>query len=153
MRRNGHARYYDRLTPEERFRLDILAMARGDKVESDRLSRTCPRRTYTMNERGFTGRWFGAMDITLRTYLHLAGYLEQLKIVEVVRVMLSYPQTFAREAALEAYIEGHQDGARHAWRASGKRGALRSGRSRWTRRALSLWWTWGRPSSRKSSRG
>jgi hypothetical protein len=29
MRHSGHARYYERLTPEERFRLDVLAMARG----------------------------------------------------------------------------------------------------------------------------
>lgn len=122
MRQNGHARYYDRLTPEERFRLDVLAMARGDTEESQLLTNTCPRRSYTMNERGFTGRWLGAMDVTLRAYLDLAGYLEKLKMVEVVRVMLPYPETFARDAALDAYIEGHRDGARHAWSEAGKRG-------------------------------
>jgi hypothetical protein len=56
MRHKGHARYYDRLTPEERFRLDVLATARGDMEESELLTRTCPRMTYTMNHRGFTGR-------------------------------------------------------------------------------------------------
>ena len=47
-------RAYDRLTPEERFRLDVLATARGDlekalhraydrltPEESERLTRTC----------------------------------------------------------------------------------------------------------------
>ena len=29
MKQKGRARYYDRLTPEERFRLDVLATARG----------------------------------------------------------------------------------------------------------------------------
>jgi hypothetical protein len=30
MRRSGLGKLYDGLTPEERFRLDVLAMARGD---------------------------------------------------------------------------------------------------------------------------
>jgi hypothetical protein len=123
MRRNGLlGKLYDRLTPEERFRLDVVAMARGDTEESELLTNTCPRRSYTMNERGFTGRWLGAMDVTLRAYLDLAGYLEKLKMVEVVRVMLPYPETFARDAALDAYIKGHRDGARHAWSEAGKWG-------------------------------
>jgi hypothetical protein len=56
MKQKGHARYYDRLTPEERFRLDLLATARGDMEESELLTRTCQRETYTMNHRGYTGR-------------------------------------------------------------------------------------------------
>ena len=47
---------YDSLTPEERFRLDLEAMARGDRGESERLTRTCPRRNYVMNDWGFAGR-------------------------------------------------------------------------------------------------
>ena len=39
-------RLYDRLTPEERFRLDVLALSRGDEEESERLTATCPRRDY-----------------------------------------------------------------------------------------------------------
>jgi hypothetical protein len=39
MRRNGPARYYGRLMPEERFRLDPVAMACGD-AESPGLLRT-----------------------------------------------------------------------------------------------------------------
>jgi hypothetical protein len=56
MKQNAHARYYDRLTPEERFRLDVLAVARGDEEESELLTRTCQRETYTMNHRGYTAR-------------------------------------------------------------------------------------------------
>ncbi len=37
MSKNGLKRHYDKLTPAERFRLDVLAMARGDKQESERL--------------------------------------------------------------------------------------------------------------------
>jgi hypothetical protein len=64
MKQSGHAGYYDRLTPEERFRLDVLATARGDVEESELLLRTCQRETYTMNHLGFTGRWDGTRDIT-----------------------------------------------------------------------------------------
>jgi hypothetical protein len=51
--KNGLHRHYDRLTPEERFRLDVLAMAREDSRESERLVSSCPRVSYTMNEMGF----------------------------------------------------------------------------------------------------
>ena len=40
--KKGLGRLYDRLTPEERFRLDVLALARGDEEESERLTATCP---------------------------------------------------------------------------------------------------------------
>jgi hypothetical protein len=50
----------DRLTPEERFRLVVLAMARGDEEESERLTATCPRRDHIMKDRGFVGRWEAA---------------------------------------------------------------------------------------------
>jgi hypothetical protein len=119
---NGHARYYDKLTPEERFRLDVLAMARGDKEESELLVRSCPRLQYTMNHRGFTGRWLGAMDITLRTYLEVAGYLDRIKAMEMVRVIIPYSETFAQDTALDTYLDGHRAGARQAWREAGKKG-------------------------------
>jgi hypothetical protein len=38
MRRKGLDKLYDRLTPEERFRLDVEATARGDEEESRRLT-------------------------------------------------------------------------------------------------------------------
>jgi len=48
--KKGLGRLYDRLTPEERFRLDVLAMACGDEEEPERLTVTCPCRDYTMND-------------------------------------------------------------------------------------------------------
>jgi hypothetical protein len=122
MRLNGHARHYDNLAPDERFALDVLAMARGDKEESDLLTRTCPRFDYTMNERGFTGRWLGAMDMTLRMYLEIAAYLPQIKTIEVVRAILPYSETFARDSVFDAYLDGHAAGARHAWSEADKEG-------------------------------
>jgi hypothetical protein len=109
-------RLYDQLEPEERFRLDVLAMARGDKLESDRLTRTCPCFTYTMNDRAFAGRWVCAMDVTLRIYVELAGYLERLKTLDLVRVLVPYSDEALLRAAQDVYFEGHRAGARQAWR-------------------------------------
>jgi hypothetical protein len=122
MSKNGLHRHYDRLTPEERFRLDVLAMARGDKQESERLVTSCPRFTYTMNDRGFTWRWVGALDLALRVYLDMAGYLDRIKTIEAVRAVLPYHETFARERMLDAFVEGHRGGARQGWREAGGEG-------------------------------
>jgi hypothetical protein len=120
---NGMHRLYDQLEPDERFRLDVLAMARGDEQESERLVQTCPRHTYTMNDPGFTGRWIGINDITVRVYGDLARYTDKLQMIEVVRVILPYSETFAQDAAFESYLDGHRAGARHAWAQAGKNGA------------------------------
>jgi hypothetical protein len=65
MRPNGLGKLYDRLTLEERFRLDVLAMARGDAEESELLTNTCPKRDYVMNDWGFVGRWEAARGLAM----------------------------------------------------------------------------------------
>jgi hypothetical protein len=120
MSKNGLHRLYDQLDPSERFRLDVLAMARGDSLESNRLTRTCPRFTYTMNDRAFAGRWVCAMDVTLRIYVELAGYLDRLKTMDLVRVLMPYSEKALLQAAEHVYLEGHRAGARHAWREAGR---------------------------------
>jgi hypothetical protein len=40
--KKGLGRLYYRLTPEERFRLNVLALAREDKEESERLTPPVP---------------------------------------------------------------------------------------------------------------
>jgi len=115
MKSNGQARYYDKLTPEERFRLDVLAMARGDKEESELLLRTCPRETYTMNHRGFTGRWTGTFEITLRMYIAINNELSKLQMIDAFRELVPYSQTLSHNIAFDAYFTGHESGSRHAW--------------------------------------
>jgi len=122
MSKNGLHRHYDRLTPEERFRLDVLAMARGDKQESERLVSTCPRRSYTMTERAFSGRWLGALDLTLRAYVEVAGHLDRLKALEAVRLILPVQADYARDRMRDAFVEGHGAGARQAWGIAGADG-------------------------------
>lgn len=118
MSKNGLHRHYDRLTPEERFRLDVLAMARGDKRESERLVTSCPRATYTLNDKAFTGRWLGAPDMTLRLYLEVAAHLERITVIGMTREVLPLQDGYARDRMRDAFVEGHKAGARQGWQAA-----------------------------------
>ena len=120
--KNGLGKLYDRLTPEERFRLDVLATARGDKEESEHLTSTCPRRSYTMNEVGFTGRWRGATEITLLTLLDLRSRMDKVQMIDAFRVTFPYLSAVWNEDAHEAYLDGHRSGSSHAWGKAGKEG-------------------------------
>ena len=123
MSKNGLHRHYDKLEPEERFRLDVLATARGDAQESERLVRTCNRRSYVMNEMGFVERWRGAIEITLRVYVPLGEQLAKLRMIDAFRVFVPYSQTLLSNLALDAYFEGHESGSRHAWAYAGNTGS------------------------------
>jgi hypothetical protein len=116
MSKNGLYRHYDKLEPKERFRLDVLAMARGDMQESERLVSSCPKLPYKMNDRAFTGRWTGALELILRTYLPLADYLAKLQMVGMFREVVPDLDNLERESAREVYLDGHRAGSRHAWK-------------------------------------
>jgi hypothetical protein len=122
MRGNALGKLYDRLTPEERFRLDVLAMARGDKAESERLTNTCPRRNYIMNDWGFVGRWEAARVLAMLTYMDLAKCLDKIQMIEALRVAFPYLRTVWEDDTFWAYFDGHEAGSRHAWRKAGKEG-------------------------------
>ena len=122
MRRNGHSRYYDRLEAPERFALDVLAMARGDMEESELLTRTCPRRSYTMTEWGFNARWHAARELAMLTYMDLAKCLDKIHMIEAFRVAFPYFRQVWENDSHEAYFDGHMAGSRHAWSKAGKEG-------------------------------
>jgi hypothetical protein len=122
MSKKGLHRHYDQLSAEERFKLDLLAMARGDEAESERLVISCPRFSYTMNDRLFAGRWQGAIEITLRVYIPLGEQLAKLQMVDAFRETIPYSQLLLDNIAFEAYFDGHESGSRHAWAYAGKSG-------------------------------
>jgi hypothetical protein len=122
MRHNGHARYYDKLTPEERFRLDVLAMARGDVEESELLTRTCPRHNYTMNDVRFAGRWNGAIELGLVALMDLRPTVAKLRMIEVSRVIGPYLRSAWENDVYRAYFGAHESGSRYAWSQAGKDG-------------------------------
>jgi hypothetical protein len=124
MSKNGLHRHYNKLEPEERFRLDLLATARGDMEESERLTRTCQRETYIMNHRGYTGRWSGTYEITLRMYIAINNELSKLQIIDAFRQLIPYSQSLSHNIAFDAYFKGHEAGSYHAGNAAGKTGRL-----------------------------
>jgi hypothetical protein len=91
--KKGLGRLYDRLSSEERFRLKVLALARGDEEESERLTATCPRRDYTMYDWGFVGRWEAARELTMLAYMDVAGRLEKIKMIGAFRGVFPYLST------------------------------------------------------------
>jgi hypothetical protein len=99
MKQNGLGKLYDRLTPEERFRLDVMATARGDMEESELLTRTCPRHSYTMNDIGFADRWHAAKEMAVLTHMSLVSTVERLQLVEGFGLIVS---ALANLADLEA---------------------------------------------------
>jgi hypothetical protein len=121
--KKGLHKHYDRLTPEERFRLDVLATARDDSRESERLVSSCPRFSYTMNEMGFVERWRSAIEMTLRIYIPLGEQIAKLSMVDAFRVFVPYSQTLSSNMVLDAYYKGHEGGSRHAWTHAGRSGA------------------------------
>ncbi len=121
-KKNGLGKLYGKLTPEERFRLDLEAMARGDATESERLTRTCPRQTYVMNDWGFAGRWQLSAELTLRVYARVAQLLERLRMVEAFRTLPPYSNRLTHNIAEEAYFDGHRAGSYLAWNAAEKTG-------------------------------
>ena len=82
--RNGLARFYDTLTPEERFRLLVQAEARGDEVEARRLVESCPRRTYSQRDDAFARRWNTLADLTMALYGDLRPFALLLRFLEVL---------------------------------------------------------------------
>jgi hypothetical protein len=122
MRGDGLGKLYDRLTPEERFRLDVLAMARGDAEESELLTNTCPRRDYVMNDWGFVGRWEAARKLAMLTYMDLAKCLDKIQMIEAFRLAFPYLRTVWENDTFWAYFDGHEAGSRHAWGKAGNKG-------------------------------
>jgi hypothetical protein len=120
--KKGLGRLYDRLTPEERFRLDVLALARGDEEESERLTTTCPRRDYTMYDWGFVGRWEAARELAMCAYVDVVRRLDKTKMIGAFRSLFLYLSNIWQDDAHWAYFDGHRAGSRHAWNRSGKAG-------------------------------
>jgi hypothetical protein len=120
--KKGLGRLYDRLTPEERFRLKVLALARGDEEESERLTATCTRRGYTMNDWAFVGRWEAARELAMLAYVDVARPMDKIGMIGVFRSLFPYLSTVWQDDVHSAYFDGHRAGSRHAWNSSGKAG-------------------------------
>jgi hypothetical protein len=122
VKQNGLGKLYDRLTSEERFRLDVEAMARGDTEESRRLVDTCPRHQYRMTDLRFSGRWDSAIQLCMAALMDLRYTVAKLRMISAFREAFPYSRTLAQDDAAEAYFDGHQAGSRYAWRKADRAG-------------------------------
>ena len=122
MNQNGLGKLYDRLTPEERFKLDVEAMARGDDEESRRLVDSCPRRAYNMTDWAFSGRWHTLTEMTLALCVDLAQHMSRLSMLDALRETLPYARVIYHNEGERAYLSGHEAGSRYAWERAGMEG-------------------------------
>jgi hypothetical protein len=120
--KDGLGKLYDRLSPEERFALDVEAMARGDEEESRRLVDTCPRLGYTMTDVAFSGRWLTTLEMVLAMCVDLTQHMSRLSMLDGIREMLPYARVVYRNAGETAYLDGHEAGSRYAWQRAGMSG-------------------------------
>jgi hypothetical protein len=121
-KRDGVAKFYDRLTPSERFRLDVEAHARGDETESRRLVDSCPIRNYNMTDWAFSGRWQTPTEIVLAVCVDLSQYMSRLNMIDAIRETLPYAHVIYHNETDSAYLSGHEAGSRYAWKRAGMDG-------------------------------
>ena len=122
MKKDGLGNFYWNFTGEERFRLHLEALYRGDEAEVQRLLESCPRMTYSMNEADFVNRCKASKEIVNILYAVLAPLLFKLTMIETFREVLTYVLDASINKAVVTYRDGYQAGARRAWEAAGKMG-------------------------------
>jgi hypothetical protein len=122
VKHNALGKLYDRLTPEERFALDVEAMARGDEEESRRLVDTCPRLGYTMADLAFSGRWLTTFEMVLALAVDLTQHMSRLSMLDAIREVLPFARVVYRNEGERAYLEGHEAGSRYAWQRASMEG-------------------------------
>jgi hypothetical protein len=109
-------RLYERLTPEERFKLALEAMARDDEQEMRRLAESYPKKTYTMRDADF-------IDL-LEASRYLAFGFSLLWLDAYSRYLVLEAAAKAYFDALSFFTWGYVLGANNAWRRAGKEGVL-----------------------------
>jgi hypothetical protein len=112
MKKDGLTKFYDRLTPEERFKLLIEAIVRGDETECRNLEKSCPRLVYEMNDAGYQDRVRASEKITTLTCLDLAPRLIKLRMLMAFSGVLASLRNACLDEAHSAYFRGRALGER-----------------------------------------
>jgi len=121
----GLGKLYYLFTGEERFRLHLEALYRGDEAEVKRLLESCPpRESCEMNEAGFAYRCKASKEIVGMLCLALAPLLARLETIERFREAIPYLLKSYINEGVVGYLDGHHAGAERAWEAAGKMGDL-----------------------------
>ena len=110
MKKDGLAKFYDRLTPEERFKLFIEAIARGDETECRNLVKSCPRVVYEMNDMAYEDLVRASEKITTLVCLDLAPRLIKLRMFAGFSGVLASLRNTCLYEAHSAYLRGRAVG-------------------------------------------
>jgi hypothetical protein len=109
------SRFYSTLSPAERVTLHLETKARGDADEADRLTRSCPRRTYEQADAAYADRVELAHDKTAAAVMVILHHLGKIK---ALRATIDCFNGFApawRVSAATAFFDGmHCADGRHA---------------------------------------
>src|ERR671928_762367 len=122
MKKDGLGKLYDRLTPEERFRLVVEAEARSDGRETEWLVRSTPRYTYEEADPAYTGLARASKDLTWAVCLDLLPRLAKMRMARTFAEILPRVCGAYAKDARTSYLSGRREGAQKAWRAAGKEG-------------------------------
>jgi hypothetical protein len=122
MKDNVTGKLYFLFTGEERFRLYIEALCRGDEAEARRLTDNCPRETCSMNHAAYADRCSASREIVAMLCSALTRPLTKLEMLEAFRKTLPYVFDVSIIRVFSAYLEGHRAGSSRAWEAAGMTG-------------------------------
>lgn len=122
MKGKGLTGQYSKLTPDERFRLTLLAVARQDTDEARRLKDTCPWKHYAMPDAEYTDRLHASMVVTLAMCLALSLRLGKLRMAQAFAELVAWFLERAADVAAMDFLDGYKAGARDAWQSAGKDG-------------------------------
>src|SRR5688572_27421907 len=95
MKSDGLSKLYDTLTLDERFRLRIRALGRGDKADWERLDRACPYGQY----QEYCSRLDASDMLTLCTLVELLPLLAKLDMVDGLRPVVEFLEGVGSDAA------------------------------------------------------
>jgi hypothetical protein len=112
MKKDSLRKFYDRLTPEERFRLFIEARARADAGECRNLEKSCPTLLYEMNAAGYQDRVRASEEITTLACLDLAPRVIKLRMFAAFSGVLASLRNMCVGEAHSAYFRGRRLGER-----------------------------------------
>src|SRR5919112_5245650 len=127
MKKGRIDKFYPSFTGEERFRLHLEAVSRGDEAEVKRLLESSPRESYEMNELSYAYRCMASKEIVEMLDRVLSPLLAKLEMMEGFRKTLPYALKIYTNEVIFAYRDGYQAGSKRAWEAAGKTGDLPPG--------------------------
>ena len=93
----SNGQLYEQFAPQERLTLILEALARGDQAEADRLSGSCPRKTYTMRDAAYGERLDTAFDIMSIACIDLRCLWAKLDVLQWVLAVTRAATTFGED--------------------------------------------------------